>query len=253
MKFFVTGVSGYIGRNLIRHIQEIGSSYVNYDLASGYDILDANEVAKFMTGCEAVIHLGAIASIPFCKEHPNEAIEINVHGTLNVVCAASERAIPLVFASTLAAKNPETIYGLTKRIGEEIVLGAGGVVIRAANVYGGYGYLENKTNALSNFVNAKKIGEVATIQGDGSAKRDFVHVDDVCRALIAGAKTKPGIYEICTGRETSILELAELIGVKYEFAPPRKQLAEEFDKSALSWEAEVKLEDGLKRLIESSK
>lgn len=206
-----------------------------------------------MTGCEAVIHLGAIASIPFCRDHPEEAIDVNIHGTMNVAWAAKERALPLVFTSTLAAKNPSTIYGLTKRLGEEIVLKADGVVIRAANVYGGYGYLENKTNALSNFVNAKKRGEVATIQGDGSAKRDFVHVDDVCSALIAGTKTKSGIYEICTGRETSILELAEIIGVKYEFAPARKQIAEEFDQSVLGWKAEVKLEDGLKCLIESSK
>jgi len=249
----VTGSGGYVGRNLIRHIQEIGSSYVHYDLMSGYDILDANEVMKFMTGCEAVIHLGAIASIPFCREHPEEAIDVNIHGTMNVAWAAKGRALPLVFVSTLAAKNPKTFYGLTKRLGEEIVLKAGGVVIRSANVYGGYGYLENKTNALSNFVNAKKRGEMATIQGDGSAKRDFVHIDDICRALIAAIKAPSGTYEVRTGRETSILELAELIGVKYEFAPPRRELAEEPDQTLLGWEAKVNLEDGLKCLIESSR
>lgn len=134
---------------------------------------------------------------------------------------------------------------MTKRLGEEIVLKAGGVVLRLANVYGGAGYLDKRT-AMANFVRLRREGGKATIHGDGSAERDFVEMGDVCRAFIAALNADSGIYRVCTGALTSIREMAELVGVEYGFAPARERPP--VYKALKGWKPMVSLEEGLRRL-----
>ncbi len=202
--------------------------------------------------CDAIIHLGAIVKIPYCESHPHQAIRVNILGTMNVCQAAKLHRIPIVFASTFAAKKPVNVYGLTKSIGEKLILDAGGVVLRLANVYGGIGYLD-KTNAMANFVNSKNSNKKATIYGDGSATRDFVHIHDVCSAIIAGLDTKSGVYEVSTGVQTSILELIQKIGVSYELAERRpgdvKVVESDTDKFIKGWKPVISLEKGLTEVM----
>ena len=249
MEIFISGSAGFIGLNLRPFLEKEGHTLVEFDLVHGDDLTDAPVVIEASRFTDAIIHLGAVASIPYCEERPQQAVFTNVLGTMNVAQAAHLHKIPLVYASTFAARNPQNVYGLTKRLGESLVLKAGGVVLRLANVYGGMGYLENSTNAVSNFVNMKHKGEKAVIHGDGSARRDFVHLDDVCRAFIAALDAPSGVYDVCTGVETSILELAQMIGVEYEFAPRRIVDAAQpkASQSILGgWKPLVSLEEGLK-------
>lgn len=251
MEIFITGSAGFIGLNLKKFLNEAGHTVVEFDLTEGDDLLDAPIVLEATRFCDAIIHLGAIASILHCEKNPHQAIMTNVLGTMNVAQAAHLHKIPLVYASTFAAKNPRNVYGLTKRLGEPLVLKAGGVVLRLANIYGGDGYLENKTNAVANFVNMKLRNDKAVIHGDGSASRDFTHLDDVCRAFIAALNTPSGTYDVCTGVQTSILDLAKMIGVDYEFSSPREadSVQPVADQGIYGWSAQVGLEEGLKRLI----
>ena len=249
MRIFGTGLSGYIGRNLVRHLQEINCDYVNFDMAIGYDVSNCEQIEQLMAGCDVVVHLAALPSIPYCEDHPTEAITVNLLGTINVASIAEGYKIPTVFVSTFAAKNPVNIYGMTKRLGEEIIIEKGGVVLRLANVYGGIDYLKLKSSVVSNFVNAKKNLKPVTIYGDGSAKRDFVHVVDVCKAIVMSIKAPPGVYEVCTGKQISIKELAVLVGVEYRFAPPRKgdvkhvPSSPEYDLPG--WSSRLGLKEGL--------
>lgn len=253
MKIFGTGLSGYIGTNLIRHLQEIYCGYVNYDRVLGYDIMNVEAMIEKMDGCDVVVHLAALPNIQYCEQNPSEAIKINIIGTDRVITAASHHDLLVVFPSTFAAKNPQNVYGLTKRLAEHLVLSSNGVVLRLANIYGGIGYLKLKQSALSNFVQAKQKGEKATIYGDGSAERDFIHIDDVCLAIINGLSAPPGIYEVCTGKQTSILELAKLIGVEYGFAPTRKGEVKKVPSSPEyempGWRSRLGLEEGLRRML----
>jgi UDP-glucose 4-epimerase len=145
------------------------------------------------------------------------------------------------------------VYGLTKRLAEKVALRHGAnVVLRLANVYGGLGYLQKKRSAVSSFVRHWKGGETATIYGDGSNQRDFVHVSDVCNAIVLAFGAPPGTYEICTRKYTSIKELADLIGVEYEHVPPRSvdvdKVPYEKGNDALGWKPKVSLKEGLKEL-----
>jgi UDP-glucose 4-epimerase len=250
----ITGGSGYIGMNLIRHLQSLDCTYTNYDATLGCDILDERLLYQSMKGCDAVVHLAAIPDVSYCEKNIFEAIEINVLGTCNVVEAAKMLAIPVVMISTFAAKIAHNVYGLTKRLAEKVALrDEANVVLRLANIYGGIGYIQKKRLALSSFVKHKKNGVVATIYGDGSHERDFVHVSDVCNAIVMSFGAPPGIYEICTKRYTSIKDLAELIGVKYEFRPPRPVDVDKipFDPSGdgLGWKPKISLEQGIEEML----
>jgi len=168
--------------------------------------------------------------------------------------------------STFAVKA-DNVYGLTKRLAEKAVLRSEyvieqdgkptilklNVVLRLANVYGGIGYLQKKRSAVSSFVKHKKNGVVATIYGDGSNERDFVHVNDVCNAILLAFSADPGVYEICTKKYTSIKELADLIGVEYEFMPPRpvdvQKIPHESDNDGLGWKPKISLKKGIKEML----
>jgi len=219
MKLFCSGLDGYIGNNLKMALKDAGHSYVTFDLTKGLDIRDIEAVRHHMAGCDGVIHLAAILAGGYCDNHIMEAIETNTLGTSNVAEAAGEFGLPMVFTSTFAAKILVNTYGLTKRLGEYFVLKNKGTVLRLSNVYGGKEYFKRKTSVISNFVNAKNRNEVATIFGDGTQVRDFMHVTDACQAIIKGLSTPSSIYEVYAGMEANILDLAEMIGVKYVFKP----------------------------------
>jgi len=253
MKVWVSGGSGYIGINLCKHLQGRDTTYFNYDATLGYDIMDERTIYQTMKGCDAVIHLAACPGITYCERNIVEAVETNILGTNNVVRSASILKLPIVFSSTFAAKTVHNIYGVTKRLAEILVLMKGGVILRLANVYGGVAYLARKKSSLSNFIACKKAGLSAEIFGDGSATRDFVHILDVCDAMLMAIGAPTGVYEICTGRQTSIKEAADLIGVEYEFSPPRlgdiDTIPADADFGVLGWKPTIELEEGLKELL----
>ena len=253
MKIWMSGGSGYIGMNLRKHLQEIDCTYLNFDTTLDYDIMDPRKIYQTMKGYDVALHLAALGNTTYCERNIEEAVEVNVLGTMNVAEATHTLQIPLVFPSTFAAKTCHNVYGLTKRLAELIVLKSYGVVLRLSNVYGGLGYMVRKKTAMANFVGSMKAGIKAEIMGDGLATRDFIHVDDVCRAFIGAIGAPPGIYEVCTGRQTSIKDLAEMVGVKYEFIPPRRGDIDSIegtpDTEALGWKPKISLEDGLKELM----
>jgi UDP-glucose 4-epimerase len=134
-------------------------------------------------------------------------------------------SIPCVFTSSQAAKDPmSSMYSLTKYTSEvaaNIFLdkGADIKVLRLTNVYGGYGYLRKKKTVVQKFAMATKNGEDKILNGDGAQVRDFIHVEDVCRAihlaLESGVVDIP--VDIGTGIGTSMLELAKMFGGSFTF------------------------------------
>ncbi len=251
MKILVTGSSGYIGCNLKKFILKNGYKLISYNLRDGHDIRDTTKVLEATKCCDAIIHLAALADIPYCEGHPLEAIKTNILGTINVAQAARRYGIPLVFVSTFGAKNPKDVYCLTKRLGEEIVLKDGGVVLRLSNIYGGEKFLTKK-NVVANFLNAKRNNSRVSVHGDGSQKRDFIHVDDVCRAIMIGLEARSDVYYICTGRQTSVLELARTIGVDHDLSPMKVCYADisSYGRPLPEWSPRIFLEEGLKMVYD---
>ena len=261
-KLLITGGDGYIGRNLIDFLS--GNNLVkrceSVDIISGREVLDINNIWKY----DAVVHLAAMAGIAECKNNPEDAVVNNVISTHYIMGQAQIYDIPLVFASSGAASTPfANFYGMTKFMGEVEAKrlnnkGAKIHVLRFSNVYGGK-YWEKKSSVIPLFLNARNSGKPLIVNGDGSQRRDFIHVIDVCRAIWANISTdRYNIVNlpvpICSGKQTSILELAKIIGGEegYQFNHDSKDVGVQDAKSdqflaitLYNFKADIDIKEGI--------
>jgi UDP-glucose 4-epimerase len=246
VRILVTGGAGFIGANLVRLLLQHGHEVTVLDnLSTGRreyladlplelvvgDILDADLVNQVVAGHDGVVHLAAQTGVPGSLENPRRDCEVNVLGTLNLLEASRHAGVKrFVFASSNAplgrqappatedkAPLPLSPYGASKLAGEGYCLayhgswGLGTVVLRFANVYGPYS--AHKGSVVAKFFkDIAREGRI-TIHGDGQQTRDFVYVGDLCRAILLALESDVGgeVFQIATGVETSILELAQRI------------------------------------------
>lgn len=243
----VTGGAGFIGTNLVPKLAEAGHSirvldnfsrstrgigFPGEELLQG-DIRELGVVRQAMEGIDTVVHLAAYGSVVESVSDPRVNFDHNVLGTWNVLETARKTgARRLIFASTGGAligeaeppvdetslPKPIAPYGASKLCGEAYchafakAYGIETVMLRFANVYGPYS--AHKKGAVTAFFKALLRGEPMTIFGDGSASRDFLHVEDLCRGILLALEGKavPGaVFHLASGVETSVTELAETI------------------------------------------
>jgi UDP-glucose 4-epimerase len=206
------------------------------DLMVG-DIRDREVVERAADEMDAVVHLAAHTGVVDSLENPKENWDINVNGTVNLLEACRRKGVGrFIFASSNAAvgqqkppidelKVPQPIspYGASKLAGEALCsayyysFDLNTICLRFANCYGPYS--EHKTGVITRFVDWAKQGKPLTIYGDGNQTRDFVHVDDVCKAIHLSLVTSDSrfqigeshLFQIGSGTETSINQLAELM------------------------------------------
>ena len=248
-KYLVTGGAGFIGSHLAKALLAKGNDVVVLDnLSTGRrekvpkgarlvvgDILDSALVQKLMAGVDGCFHLAAIASVQRSVEDWSGTHRVNLTGTINLLDAARAARIPVIYASSAAvygdqtrfpivedaAKVPATAYGADK-LGCELhaavagaTFGAPTAGFRFFNVYGpGQDPHSPYSGVISIFAERLARNQPITIFGDGRQVRDFVHVSDVVRHLIAAldvAAPSAPVFNVCTGRPTSIEQLARLM------------------------------------------
>jgi UDP-glucose 4-epimerase len=250
------------------------------------DIRDTARVRSLMDGVDVVFHQAAIR-ITQCATEPRLAVQVLVDGTYEVVEAAADAGVrKLVAASSasvygLAEEFPtpernhpyanDTLYGAAKTFNEGLLRsfhamrGLDYVVLRYFNVYGPrmdiYGLY---TEVLIRWMERIESGRPPMILGDGQQTMDFVFTEDIARAnLLAAASDVTGeVFNIASGIETSLVELAEALqramgsSVPPEFGPVRKvngvtrRLADiSAARQRLGWKPEVDLDEGLRRLV----
>ena len=250
------------------------------------DIRDRNLVRSLMPGIDAVFHQAAIR-ITQCATEPRLAVEVLVDGTYEIVEAASDAGVHKVVAASSASvyglaeefPTPErqhpyandTLYGAAKTFNEGLLRsfhamrGLDYVMLRYFNVYGPrmdiYGLY---TEVLIRWMERIEAGQAPLILGDGQQTMDFVFTEDIARAnlLAAASDVTDDVFNIGSGTETSLVELAEALqrvmgsSEPLEFGPPRtvnavnRRLADiSHAHQGLGWKPEVELEEGLRRLV----
>ena len=251
------------------------------------DIRDRDTVHDTVKGKDVVFHQAAIR-ITQCAEEPRLALETMVDATFNVLEASAEHHVAKLVAASSASVygmaesfptterhhpyNNDTFYGAAKTFNEGMtksfraMYGLDYVLLRYFNVYGPrmdvHGFY---TEVLVRWMERIADGLPPIIFGDGHQTMDFVVSIDIARANILAARSEvvEGVYNIASGEETSLLELAELLlkvmdsDLPVEFGPERsvnnvvRRLA---DTSAaerdLGFRAEIDLEQGLRELVE---
>jgi UDP-glucose 4-epimerase len=164
---------------------------------------------------------------------------------------------------------PESPYGIGKHCAEQYVglynrlHGTAHSVLRLANVYGPRQDPSGEAGVVPIFCSQVLSGSRPTIFGDGTQTRDYVYVGDAVGAFLAAAdQRRPGTWNIGTGAEVSVLDLAAVIGeatgrtVEYKLAPARpgelqrSALAVGLARADLGWKAKTTLPDGVRSVCD---
>lgn len=250
------------------------------------DIRDVEATRRVSEGMDAVIHMAAIR-ITACAEHPREALEVMCDGTFNVVEAAHLAGVKRIVAASSASVygladsfpttekdhpyNNRTWYGASKVMLEGLLrsfndmYGTEYCAFRYFNVYGPRMDIHGKyTEVLIRWMERIEAGQPPLILGDGKTSMDFIYIDDIAAANVAGLRSDVSdeVFNVASGVETDLNELAEalmrVMGKKLqpEYGPerkvnavPRRLASIEKTKRMLGWSPKVDLDEGLERLV----
>jgi UDP-glucose 4-epimerase len=244
------------------------------------DISKNKGLEKFFKGNSYVFHLAGLADIVPSIENPEKYFNANVLGTLNILKACKNLKLKkLIYAASASCygipkKYPTSEnskidlqypYALTKFLGEKMVMHWAKVYkmpnlsLRFFNVYG----LRSRTTGAYGavfgvFLAQKRSNKPLTIVGDGEQTRDFINVKDLVNAIYKASikkDLKGKIFNIGSGKETSVNEIAKIIGGKKITVPKRPGEPDRSQaditkiKDELGWSPKITVKAGVKELL----
>jgi UDP-glucose 4-epimerase len=305
-RFLITGGAGLMGSHIVERLLAKDASEIilldNFVRGSMHnietalkdkrvrlvkgDIRDLDLLRELLTGIDGAFHMAALR-ITACADNPQEAMEVMLVGTHNVLQAVVEKKVgKLVYASSASvygladvfptnethhAFNNRTLYGTAKIAGEGMarsfadMYGLNYIALRYFNVYGPRMDIHGRyTEVLVRWLDRIGAGEPPLIFGDGSQTMDLVYIDDVTDANIIAMESdvKDEVFNVASGTETSLLELLQAVlkvtgsTLKPEFLParavnpvPRRLADTKKAENLLGFKAKVNVEEGLRSLI----
>ena len=250
------------------------------------DLRDPEAIKTATRDVELIFHLAAFVSVPESMQDPQACFAINVAGTVSLLEAARQAGVRKVVLSSSTAVygdtdqfptgeetslKPLSPYALSKQVNElyarlyTYTFHLPVIALRYFNVYGPRQSPDSTyAAAISIFTRRLVNGDPITIYGDGKQSRDFIFVKDVVRANLLAARSDAAgeAFNICTGRETTLLDLLEELSeisprqpeVRFEGPRPgdiyRSSGNPEKAFAALGFRASVSLADGLAQTVE---
>ena len=241
MRVVVTGANGFVGLHTVRELLDAGYDVLAVDITDSTlkarfkgdkrceiattNILD-EDLKKIIKKEDKVLHLAAIARFDQARRSPQRAVKVNIEGTLNIIKACIEKkAERLVYSSTGsvyshnapipiredAKREPDSIYGLTKKQAEEWIFLYGEnlpyIILRYGYIYG----KDKDWGAVGAFLKRLKQGKRPLIFG-GKQTNDFIYIKDIVQANLLALETEHTrqAFNIGSGRATSIKDVCEL-------------------------------------------
>jgi len=246
-RILVTGGCGFVGTNVIPLLFESGFEAVRVldneilgrreniedypvEFVAG-DVRDRRALRTALDGVSAVIHLAADTRVIDSMENPEFNFSNNVLGTFNLMDCMREMGVTrLVNASTGGAilgeveppvhedmvARPMSPYGASKLAAEgycsafATCYNFSAISLRFSNVYGPRSF--HKGSVVAHFFRRILAGEELVVYGDGNQTRDFVFTADLCNGIVLALESKKnGVFQLGTGRPTTVNKLIELI------------------------------------------
>jgi len=304
-RILVTGADGFIGSHLVEELVRQGRSVRAFVLYNSFDhwgwldsvpseikdsieviagdVRDRNCVEAAMSGCSSVMHLAALIGIPYSYRAAQSYVDVNVHGTLNVVEAARAKGlekvvvtstsevygtaqfVPITEDHPLVGQSP---YAATKIAADQLALSfhrSFGVPVAVARPFNTYGPRQSARAVIPTIVSQIASRSRKIRLGALHPTRDLTFVADTARGLIAvhdSAKSIGEVINLGTGFEISIGDLAQLIGevmgstIEIEsdaerLRPPASEVerlcaATAKAESLLGWQPQLRGVDGLR-------
>lgn len=295
MKVLVTGGAGFIGSHVVDRLAAHGHEPVIFDLVRSPhhepgafatvigDLTDRDDTRRAARGCDAIIHLAAVADVNDVVADPVRADRVNVHGTQMILEAARREEIArVVYGSTVwvygnapAAGDldeetpltlPSHLYTATKIAGEMYALsynalyGSDNTILRFGIPYGPRA---RAAAVVPAFVLRAQRGEALTIAGDGRQTRQFVYVEDLAEGVVAPLLVQaPGtVFNLVGDEEVSVREIADAVRetvapVPVVHGPDRPadvrigRVSSARAAAELGWRAETPFRVGLRRYLD---
>lgn len=181
------------------------------------DVRDYEAVKFATTGVDYIFHMAALKHVPICEDQPQEAIKTNIIGTTNIVNAAIINGIKKVIdVSTDKAVEPVNLYGMTKSVGEKVIIQANDltdktkfVCIRGGNVMGSNG------SVIPYFIEQIKSGGPITIT-DFKMTRFFLTLEEAIELLFKAAEDSIGGETFVMNMPScKIIDVAEILMEHY--------------------------------------
>jgi UDP-glucose 4-epimerase len=272
----IDNFSGGHQKNLLKHINNNDLQIEEKNINT---IENTNSIFK---NVDVVFHFAGIGDIVPSIEQPVDYIKTNVMGTVNIlessrnnnikkfIYAASSSCYGLAKTPTDESHiiDPKYPYALSKYQGEQCALhwaSVYGLNVKSIRIFNAYGRRVRTTGAYGAvfgvFLKQYLSGKPLTIVGDGSQKRDFIHVKDVANAFfqLYVSSTSQKIFNLGAGNPISVKELAEIIGGKFEYIEKRPG---EPDitwanttriQSELNWSPLISFKEGVNEMIDNIK
>lgn len=250
------------------------------------DIRDRETLDLSVDGVEVVFHQAAFVSVPESMQDPQTCFDVNVAATVALLEACRKAGVHRVVMASSAAvygDAPElplrestlavslSPYAASKRIGEiytQLYTSAFDLEVVSLRYFNVYGPRQRPDStyaaAVPIFIHNLLDGKAVTVYGDGGQTRDLIFVGDVVRANLSAARhpQAPGkVFNVCTGRETRLLDLLEVLmdlfpgAPKPRFAAPRtgdiyRSVGDpEHSERVLGFRAETSLDEGLRATV----
>lgn len=246
------------------------------------DLGDPIALADAMAGCDAVLHLAAVADVSQVALDPVFAEDVNSRGTLNVLEAARATGVRrVVYASTIwvydGCSQPEvdeaTALGLPKHLYTATKLAGEMYSTAYAELYGleytilrfgiPYGPRARPAAVVPQFVRRALAGEAITVAGRGDQSRRFVYVEDLAEGVVAALAPVAAnrVFNLVGGEDTTVLEIAEVVrdlvgkvGIVHGDARPGDfrgaQVCGRRAAAELGWTAETRFADGVRAYLD---
>ena len=285
----VTGHKGYIGSKLFKRLQELGHEVVGIDIKDGYDInshlgLKEDNDGEFHPSWyrfqpEYIFHLACYPRVGYSIENPVKTMQNNVMAGTNVLNFAKKVGAKRVIYSSSSSiagngNGPTSPYALQKMVTEiecklyyelynveTVGLRYFNVYSRDQKAYGAY------ATAVSNWMQFIRDGKVPFITGNGTQRRDMLHLEDAVSANIFAMKHEGAFrgqhYDVGTGNNFSLNEVKDLVlkyfdELKFMYVSPRpnevkETLADTSKLEALGWKAEINIKNGIEDCFKNLK
>jgi len=235
-KILITGANGFIGKNLLKEVipkykiigvsLSQGKKNKNYfPIKKNILKLTNNDVKDNLYG---VIHLAALTDVKFCEKNPYQCFVTNVLGTQKALDIARKKDCKFIFVSTSHVygkphtlpikethpKNPTSIYAASKLAGEICCEGYSksyGMDVSIVRLFSTYGPYSPSHLVISRIISQLRNNSIKL--GNLQAKRDFVYINDVTKALKLVFEISKGFadYNLGTGKSYSILEVYKIL------------------------------------------
>lgn len=244
MKYLITGNKGFIGTNLTNYLQSRNEEVIGIDYP--IDLCCIQPLPK----SDIIVHLAAETNVRDSILDPNKVFIRNCQSTINLLNHAKEINSRFIFASSCGAISPINPYAASKTACESLCIAYRKSynmdisILRFSNVYGPYS--KHKDSVITKFIKQKLNNEPVTINGSGHQMRDFIHVQDICKAIY---ECSDNFAEISTGRLTSINTITEMLDIKDVIYDSPIE-GEVFHPKTVKWPGyQINLKDGLKSTL----